>query len=130
MSHEIRTPMNGVLGMLTLLEMTKIDNDQKDYLENAKKSVISLLIIINDILDVSKMEDKKLEIIPLATNINKLCRDVRLLFESDTIHKNLNFHLNLMNYDSDLIALVDENRLRQILINLIGNAIKFTFQGS
>jgi signal transduction histidine kinase/integral membrane sensor domain MASE1/CheY-like chemotaxis protein len=129
MSHEIRTPMNGVLGMLTLLEMTKMDLEQRDYLDNAKKSVLSLLTIINDILDVSKLESKKLEIVPRATNINKLCKDILQLFQTEAKNKQLQFSLNFFETNNDLIISVDENRLRQILINLIGNALKFTFQG-
>ena len=130
MSHEIRTPMNGVLGMLTLLESTPLNEEQKDHLNDAKNSVLALLTIINDILDVSKLESKKLEIHPVNTNLTRLCREIMHLFKLEAAKKNLTLNFEIFESDKDIFVLVDENRLRQILMNLIGNAIKFTLHGS
>ena len=128
MSHEIRTPMNSVIGLTNLLIKTPLENQQKKYLNVIKKSSESLLVIINDILDLSKIEAGKMnfENIPfsLEDSINTSYHTLR--FEAD--EKKLSLTINIdPNVPRTLIG--DPTRLNQILINIAGNAIKFTENG-
>ena len=128
MSHEIRTPMNSVIGLTNLLIKTPLENQQKKYLNVIKKSSESLLVIINDILDLSKIEAGKMnfENIPfsLEDSINTAYHTLR--FEAD--EKKLSLTINIdPNVPRTLIG--DPTRLNQILINIAGNAIKFTENG-
>ncbi|MBK9993704.1 MAG: hypothetical protein IPP01_06920 [Saprospiraceae bacterium] len=91
---------------------------------------MALLTIINDILDVSKLENKKLELVTVTTNVTRLCKDIIQLFKIEANNKNLTLNLKIFKEKEDLFILIDENRLRQIIINILGNALKFTHNGS
>jgi signal transduction histidine kinase/CheY-like chemotaxis protein len=129
MSHEIRTPMNGVLGMLQLLETTSLDKEQKEYVELSKSSANNLLSLINDILDFSKVEAGKIEIINREFKLYDLCRSFSEIFRDQVHKKRIQFSLEV-DPTSPEYVIADESRLRQILFNLIGNAIKFTENGN
>jgi signal transduction histidine kinase/DNA-binding response OmpR family regulator len=128
MSHEIRTPMNGVLGMIELLRGTPLDLLQRDYVETARGSAETLLTIINDILDLSRIEAGKLAIESIPFSPRALMDEVVQMFASRAREQNLELRCIL---PPELPAYLagDPNRLRQILVNLLGNALKFTSQG-
>ena len=129
MSHEIRTPMNGVFGMLELLSLTKLDAEQRSTLEIVRESSQSLLRIIDDILDFSKVEAGKLEVRPEVASIREVIEDVHNIYSGNARGKGL---LIKRNVDPQISAavLVDPLRLRQILNNFVSNAINFTSRGS
>ena len=128
MSHEIRTPMNGVLGMLDLLRDTNMSRSQWDLVETAHSSAEALLQILNDILDFSKLEAGKLEMEQIDFNLTALIEDVCSLLAMRAHSKGL--ELNCFTpLDMPRRWLGDPTRIRQVLTNLIGNAIKFTEQG-
>jgi len=128
MSHEIRTPMNAILGFSEILNEAVSDTQQKHYLNSIQASGKSLLTLINDILDLSKVEAGKLELHYTATDLRAVCGDMVAIFSHKAQEKALELSLEI---DEALpqVLLLDETRVRQILINLIGNAIKFTTSG-
>ncbi|MCH6199171.1 ATP-binding protein [Aquiflexum sp. LQ15W] len=128
MSHEIRTPMNGLLGIIPLLEGTSLDEKQKEYLHIIKDSGDSLLNIIRDILDYSKIESGEMilstTVFKLKTEIEKTFKIFSGLLKEKSIYFSSHFDENLPEFVE-----LDKDKLRQILINIIGNAIKFTPEG-
>jgi len=129
MSHEIRTPMNAVLGMTDLILATDVSNQQKEYLHTLKNSGEMLLTIINDILDISKIEAGKLELHMRPFDLKSLIEDIHHLFLPKAQEKNIRFSYSIPK-DMHRVYISDPIRIRQILSNLIGNAIKFTDDGT
>jgi PAS domain S-box-containing protein len=128
MSHEIRTPMNAVLGYTELLSSLLTDQTQKNYIESIKSSGRSLLTLINDILDLSKIEAGKLELEYDYVDSNFFFTEFERIFALKASEKGIKFLVEIQSGTPAGIY-VDEPRLRQIIFNLIGNAIKFTNQG-
>ncbi len=128
MSHEIRTPMNAILGFTEILIQRSRDKQEQYYLEAIRSGGRVLLSLINDILDLSKIEAGKMEIRREATDIRNLFKEIQIFFSEKFREKQLEFRLHIPE-DLPRRILLDEVRLRQILINLVGNALKFTSRG-
>jgi signal transduction histidine kinase/ligand-binding sensor domain-containing protein/DNA-binding response OmpR family regulator len=128
MSHEIRTPMNGVIGMASLLAETSLTTEQREYTEIIKSSGESLLGVINDILDFSKIESGKMELEEKDFDLRNCVEEVLDLFANKASDLRLDL-LYELDHDVPEHIVGDSLRLRQILINLVGNAIKFTQHG-
>lgn len=127
-SHEIRTPLNGILGFADLLASGIRDPKNRHYLDNIRTSGQNLLQLINDILDLSKIESGRIELQHDVVDIHSLLREIESIFSLQLLQKRITFRAEV---DADIPRkmILDEIRIRQILLNLIGNAIKFTAQG-
>ncbi len=128
MSHELRTPFNGMLGMLTLLDSDRLDAEQADYLRTARESAHHLLDLLNDILDISKLESGRLDIVAHPVDLQRLIGDVRALMALSAESKGLALRVHVAS-ELPCWVLADGKRLKQILFNLMSNAVKFTEQG-
>ena len=128
MSHEIRTPMNAIIGFSELLVTSVKDEEERSQIEIILNNANKLLRIINDILDLSKIEAGELKIELAPVNINSIIKDVEAMFHTKIKEKGISF---LIEKDNDIpaILILDEIRIRQVLINLISNAYKFTHEG-
>ena len=129
MSHEIRTPMNGVLGALELLRSSRLDTQQRRLVKTAASSGESLMMILNDVLDHSKIEAGKLNLMRLPLSLHATASSVVALFRANAQAKGLTLVVDLGSGVADRV-IGDSQRLKQVLLNLVGNAIKFTERGS
>jgi len=126
--HEIRTPISGLVGMLSLLEDTKLDNLQKEYISMIKECSYNLMTIINDILDYSKLNAGKLLLDYKSMNLKKCIESISDIINSKICEKKIEYTYNIDENISHHI-ICDKQRLKQVLLNLLSNAIKFTDNG-
>lgn len=128
-SHEIRTPMNGVLGMVDLLAETKLTHEQQEYVNAIKLTATNLVVIINDILDISKISAGKLDFTEEEFDLHNLLKRLVNLLKIKAEQKNIKIHLKIDdNVPVNLLG--DAIRVNQVLMNLLGNSVKFTEEGS
>lgn len=128
MSHEIRTPMNAILGFTDLLARRVTEADMRRWVDHIQTSARSLLTLINDILDLSKVEAGKLDIEPRRADLHQLVLDMGVIFRQKADEKGIEIRTEI-GPDVPRMVTIDDHRLRQVLINLVGNAVKFTARG-
>jgi signal transduction histidine kinase/CheY-like chemotaxis protein len=128
MSHEIRTPMNGVIGMASLLASTKLTEEQREYTNTIQNCGESLLVVINDILDYSKIESGKMELERRDVDVRNCIEEVLDVFATRASETGVDLIYEI-DYNVPSLIISDSVRLRQVLMNLVGNSIKFTKQG-
>ncbi|ARN57363.1 PAS domain-containing hybrid sensor histidine kinase/response regulator [Sedimentisphaera salicampi] len=127
MSHEIRTPLNAIIGFSQILALEIEKESHKSYVESINTAGQALLSLVNDILDISKIEAEKISMISKETDVLKLLEEISMIFKYKVMQKNLSFSLDAGNIP---VLMLDNKRLNQVLINLAGNAVKFTDEGT
>ncbi len=128
MSHEIRTPLNAIIGMIRELNKEKLSDKQAYFVNNTSVASQHLLSVLNNILDISKIEAGELQIDASDFDLKDILNEVKSIMIARCLEKNLYFQINQLN-KADTVFIGDASRLRQVLINLVGNAIKFTEEG-
>lgn len=129
MSHEIRTPMTSIIGFSDLLKKTQIDKKQEKYIEIIRKSGKYLLVLINDIIDLAKIETNQLHFNNTTIDVENFLQEIVNFFKPETVHRETRIELVNPENEETLLIKADPIRLRQVLINLISNSVKFTEQG-